>query len=149
MHRAVHEINVRRQVVRDAALADALGDAGARALLELAAGGDVGMQDAARWVREVGFDAAARGGFEVARHARQGAARAGGAGEGVEVAGGLVPDFRAGGLEVGAPVGDVVELVRPDRVWGALGVAFGLVVVVFRVVEGDGGDGEDFGAEEA
>ena len=46
-------------------------------------------------------------------------------------------------------VGGVVELVCPDGVVERLGVAFGLVVVVVWVLEGDGGDGADVGSQQA
>ena len=37
------------------------------------------------------------------------------AGEAVDLAVGLAPDFRPGGFDVALAVGDIVELVRPDR----------------------------------
>lgn len=47
---------------------------------------------------------------------------------------------------MGAAVGRVVELVGPDGVIEALGVASSLVVVVLGVVERHGRDGVHFGA---
>src|SRR5690606_695548 len=95
------------------------------------------------------LDAAAGHVLEVARNSREGTRRPRSAGEGVDLAVRLRPNLGARSLDVGAAVGGVVELVRPDGIVEALGVAAGLVVVVVRVVEGDGGDGVDLGAEEA
>ena len=53
--------------------------------------------------------------------AGQGAAGADRAGEAVDLAAGLLPDFRAGAFDMGLAVGDIVELVGPDRA-----VRFGL-----------------------
>lgn len=109
------------------------------------------MENASWGVGENGLDGPGGGGlfFEIACDAAEGAACSGGAGEGVDAAAGLVPDFWAGGFEVSTPVGCVVELVGPDGVFESLGVPFGLVVVVFWVFVRDCGHGEDFGAEEA
>lgn len=46
------------------------------------------------------------------------------------------------------PVCGVVELVCPDGVWSVFGVLGRKVVVVFGIFVGDGGDGDDFRAEE-
>lgn len=129
-------------------MADAFGDAGPAPVAELAAADDVRVQDAAGRVGQVGLHTAVGDRFEVSRDAAEGSRRAGGAGEGVDPAGGLVPDLRAGGFEVGAPVGHVVELVGPDGVGDGGGVAAGLVVVVVRMVVGDGGDRVDGRAQE-
>lgn len=156
MQAAVEQAHVGRQVVRDAALADALGDAAAPPLRELPAGLDVRVQHRARRVREVAAHAAARGLLQIPRDARERAGRARGAREGVDGAGRLRPDLGARRLDVRAAVRRVVELVRPHRlrrvarlVPQALGVPPRLVVVVVRVVEGDGGHGVHRGAEEA
>ena len=44
-----------------------------------------------------------------------GAARTGRTDEAIDATAGLFPDLGAGRLDMGLPVGDVVELVRPDR----------------------------------
>ncbi|KAJ0162558.1 hypothetical protein CTA2_4379, partial [Colletotrichum tanaceti] len=146
--RAVDEADVGLEVVRDAALADALGDAGPRALDELAAGRDVRVQHAAGRVGEERLDAAAADVLEVPRDAGERARGARGAGEGVDAAARLLPDLGPRGLDVGAAVGRVVELVRPDGVVEPLGVAPRLVVVVVRVLERHGGHGVDLGAQQ-
>lgn len=100
---------------------------------------DVAVEHAAGRVREDALGAAVGDFFEVAGDAGEGAACARGAGEGVDAPGELRPDFGAGGLDVGAAVGGVVELVGPDGVGEGGGVALGLVVVVLGVLEGDCG----------
>ncbi len=88
--------------------------------------------------------------LQVARGARQRASGAGSGDEAIELAAvGLLPDLRAGRLDVRLAVGGVVELVGPDGVVEALGVPLGLVVVVLRVVERDGGHRVNLGAEHA
>lgn len=74
------------------------------------------MEDGAGRVGEPALCAAVRDFFEVAGDAGEGATSAGGAGEGVELARELGPELGAGCLDVGAPVGGVVELVGPDGV---------------------------------
>jgi hypothetical protein len=148
VQRAVKQVNVGLQVVRHAALSDALGNRPTLALSQLAAALDVRVQDRPRGVGEEALDAAVADVLEVAGYAGKRAAGTCCASESVDLATGLVPDLRASGLNVRLAVGGVVELVGPDGVVEALGVALGLVVVVLRVVEGDGGDGVDFSAEE-
>ncbi len=156
MQAAVEQRQVRRQVLRDPPLPDALGDAPAAALRQLAARLDVRVQHGARGVGEEALDAAGRGLLQVPRDAGEGAGRAGGAGEGVDAALCLRPDLRARGLDVRAAVRRVVELVRPHGVAAprrllaqALRVAPRLVVVVVRVVEGHGRHGIHLGPEQA
>ena len=50
--------------------------------------------------------------------AGQRAAGAAGAGEGVDLAVGLLPDLRPGGHAVALPVGQIVELIGPDGIAG-------------------------------
>lgn len=95
-------------------------------------------------ISEPAFCPSVRDLLEIAGYAGKGAAGASGAGEPVEGAAELRPEFGTGGLDVGAPVGGVVELVGPDCVTEGFGVAFGFVVVVFGVFVGDclgGGEG--------
>src|SRR4051812_6971635 len=105
------------EVGGDAALADTFGD---RAALRLElAGGVVAEQGRARRVGEADGDAGLAftqsGGNPGER-----ATGADGANETVDLAAGLLPDFRAGGFEMGLAVGYIVELVRPDRAIGFL-----------------------------
>lgn len=116
VQRAVNQVNVGLEVGGYAPLADAFGDAGPGALDQRAAAGDVGVEDAPWGVGEVGFDAVGGDVFEEAGDAGEGASSAGGAGESVDFPAGLVPYLRAGGLDVGASVGGVIELVGPDGV---------------------------------
>ena len=85
--------------------------------------------------------------------AGQRAARADGAGEGVDLAVGLLPDLRAGGAVVAHPVGDIVELVGPDRPVGLapvqlLGEPAGQLHVVVRVLVGHGRHRAQIGAHQ-
>ena len=66
------------------------------------------------------------------RHAGQGAAGAAGAGEGIDRAAGLLPDFRSGAGAVAFPIRQVVELVGPERA-GFLGQPARDMHVVARV----------------
>ena len=73
---------------------------------------------------------------------REGAAGADRAGEAVDLAVGLGPDLGAGRLVMAAPVGEIVELVGPDRAvrllgGDLLGEAAGIAHVVHRVGVGD------------
>ena len=101
----------------DAALADAFGDRGAFGL-ELA-GRVVGVERRAHRIGERDLDV---GVALLERHADAGERAAGAdrADEAVDLAVGLPPDLRAGRLVVGLAVGDVVELVGPDRAVGSL-----------------------------
>ena len=54
-------------------------------------------------------------------HARNRPARARGAGETIHAAAELLPDFRRSAFDMGAAVGDVVELVGPDCAGGFFG----------------------------
>src|SRR3546814_1143954 len=105
------------QVRGDAALADAFADRAALGL-QLAVGVEV-VERGAHGVGEADDDVL----LALAQRlgdAGEGAAGPDGADEAVDLAVGLVPDLRAGGLVVAAKVGDVVELARPD---GALRMA--------------------------
>ena len=96
----------------DAALADALRD-GIALGLEFAPGEPVEQRRAhgiAEGDPDVGISLLQR-----ARHAGQRAAAADRAGEAVDLAVCLVPDFWPRGAIMAVPVGRVVELVRPDR----------------------------------
>jgi hypothetical protein len=106
------------------------------------------VQHAAGRVGQEALDAATRHILEVPGDAGERARRASRAGKSVDLALGLSPDLGPRRLDMGAAVGRVVELVGPDGVVEALGVAARLVVVVLRVVEGDGWDRVDLGAEQ-
>ena len=84
--------------------------------LELA-GRVIGIERRAHRIGERDLDVAVA---LLERHAdaRERAARADRADEAVDLAVEVVEDLRAGRLVVAAPVGDVVELVRPDRAAG-------------------------------
>ena len=100
------------EILRDAALADALGDR--RALgLELA-GRVVAVERGAHRIGD-GDLRLTLALFERDADARERPAGADRAHEAVDLALGLRPDLRPGGLDVALAVGDVVELVRPDR----------------------------------
>ena len=106
------------EVGGDPALADALGDRGALGL-QLAV-----RCSSCRAPRRPGRPGRwRRSGFCVAQAMRDAGQRAAGADradEAVDLAVGLRPDLRAGGVDVGLAVGDVVELVGPDRAGGLL-----------------------------
>ncbi|MNS94319.1 hypothetical protein D3C72_1285310 [compost metagenome] len=87
--------------------------------------------------------------FQAARDAGQRAAGAGRAGEGIDMPAGGVPDLGSGGLVVGLAVGQVVELVGPDRVVGLVGQPAGNLLVVVRIGVRLGGHRADLGAEHA
>lgn len=146
--RPVQQVNVRLQVVRDAALADALGDAGAGPLDQLAARGNVRVQHAAGGVCKEALDAAAGDVLEISRRASKSPSSAGRAGEGVHLAARLRPYLGPRRLDVRAAVGRVVELVRPDGVVQGLGMPLRLVVVVLRVVKRHGRHGIHLGAQQ-
>ena len=91
--------------------------------------------------------------FRYMPNSGQRAAGADGAGEGIEPAVGLRPDLRAGGAVVAHPVGDIVELVGPDRPVGLgprqlLGQPAGLLHVVVRVLVGHGRHRAQIGAHQ-
>src|SRR5271170_1353094 len=106
------------EIFGDAALADAFGDRGT-----------LGLERASRVVavkrgaHRIGERGARRAIESLQRHRDAGerAAGADGADEAVDLAVGLPPDFRPRRFDVTLTVGDVVELVRPDRA-----VLFGL-----------------------
>ena len=80
--------------------------------------------------------------LEGPRDTAEGAAAADGACEAVDLAFGLFPDLRAGSPVVAVPVGNIVELIGPDRAVGfASGDLFsqstGIANVVVRVGIGD------------
>src|SRR5262249_39416895 len=99
-------------VLRDAALSDAFGDR--RALRLEHAGRVEAVERSTHRVGERDPDVlVAR--LERDRDAGERAAGADRAGEAVDLAVGLLPDLRAGRRDVTVAIGDVVELVRPDR----------------------------------
>ena len=133
----------------DAALADPLGDRVARAL-ELAIG-VIFEQRRTLGIGEtdlnVGVFRAQRGG-----DAGERAARADGGDETIDLATGLFPDFGASGVDMCLPIGDIVELIGPDRaVWQflgqLLGEAAGNLDVVVGVLVGLGANLDQLGAE--
>jgi hypothetical protein len=142
------EVDFLLEVVGDTSLTNALGDAAAAALAELAAALDVAVQHGPGGVREPALGAAVGDFLQVAGDAGKGASGSRGAGKSIQHAAGLRPQLRPGGFDVSAAVRGVVELVCPDCVLEAFGVTLCLVVVVLRVLEGDGGDRVDFCAEE-
>src|SRR5580704_14772456 len=100
------------QVLGDAALADAFGDRGAFRLQR--AGRVVAVERGAHRIGERdAHGVAAR--FERDGDAGERAAGADGADKAVDLAVGLLPDFRAGGFDMALAIGDVVELIGPDR----------------------------------
>lgn len=155
LQRAVDLVHFDFHVLRHTALADAFSDAAAASLLELPARGHVGVEDRSGRVGQEGLDRAVADVLQEPGDAGQGAPRARCAGEGVDFAVGLSPDFRARGLNVCPSVRDVVELVRPYR--AVLGifllqsfrVSFGLPVVVLRVLPRNGRDRIHFGAQQS
>jgi hypothetical protein len=110
---------------------------------------DVAVQHAAGRVCEEGFHAAVAFLLEVARGACQRAAGARRAGEGVDLAGCLVPYLRPCGLDVCLAVCDVIELVCPDGIVKTVCVALGLVVVVLGVIKRDRGHRIHFRTQQA
>lgn len=151
---AIQLVDLGLQIVRDPSLPNALGDTPALPLLQLPAGADVRVENRPRRVGQERLDPPPAHVLEVPRRAGQRAPRPRGAREGVDPAAGLRPDLRARGLDVRAPVRNVVELVRPHGpVLGVLGlpalrVPFGLPVVVLRVLPRDRGDRVDFRAQQ-
>lgn len=87
--------------------------------------------------------------LQVAGDAGQGAASAGSAGESVDAAMRVVPDFWAGCCVVCLAVGEIVELLGPDGVGQFLCEAAGDFLVIVVVGVGDGFDGAHFGAKGA
>ena len=154
VHRAVQHFDLLGHVLRHPALPDALGDATTRALLQLPAARDVAVQDAARRICQIALNPAIADILQVPRDAGQCAARPRSARKRVQVPVRLRPDLRARRLDVPAPVGDVVELVRPDRATvrvllpRSLRVALRLPVVVVGVVEGHRRHGVHLGAQQ-
>ena len=106
------------EVLGDAALADAFGDR--RAFGFQRAGRVVAVERGAHRVGERNAHGAVER-FQRHGDAGERAAGADGADKAVDLAVGLPPDFRAGRLDVALAVGDIVELVGPDRA-----VLFGL-----------------------
>ena len=106
------------EIFGDAALADALGDRGAFRLQR--AGRVVAVERGAHRIGERDAHGVAER-FERDGDAGERAAGADGADKAVDLAVGLPPDFRSGRLDVALAVGDIVELVGPDRA-----VLFGL-----------------------
>lgn len=147
--RVVEQVDIGLQVVGDAALANSLCDTAALSLTQLAAGLDVAVKNTAWGIGNDALDAAVADGLEVSRDAGNGTSSTAGASKGIDVTTSLIPDLGAGGLDVGAAIGDVVELISPDSVVEALGVAASLVVVVLWVLKGDGRHGVDFGTEQS
>src|SRR5262245_30878379 len=138
------------QVLGDATLADAFGDG--RTLRLEHAMGVVAVERRAHRIGERDADVLVA---RLERHgdAGQRAAGADRAGEAVHLAVGLIPDLRSGGLDVALAVGDVVELVGPDRAVGLgarqlLGKAPGHLHVVVRIRVGDGRHLDQLGAAE-
>lgn len=149
VHRIVNEVDVGLQVVRDATLADALSDGATGPLRQFSAALDVRMQHRARGIRQERLDSPVRLLLQVPGHTSQSSSRARGASESIDLASSLVPDLGAGGLNVCLAIGDVVKLVCPHGVVQALGVPLCLVVVVLRVLEGDGRNGIDFSTQQS
>ena len=137
MNRAVQQVQIGRQVGRQSALSDTLGDGAAAFTLGLARLNELVEHTSGR-VGEVALDAAVRDFLQVPDGARERSARTGGARECVHLAARLAPDLGTGGLDVSFSIGCVVELVGPHGVFEGLGVTLGLVVVVLGVVKGDG-----------
>ena len=110
---AVGEIDRRGlEIGGDARLADALGDRGALALENAA--GVIGVERRAIGVGQRDLDPFVAL-FQRHGDAGERAAGADRADEAVDAPLGLLPDLRAGGFVMAAAVGDVVELVGPDR----------------------------------
>lgn len=86
--------------------------------------------------------------LQVAGDAGKRSSRACRTSESINLAFGLVPDFGPGALDMRLAVGDIVELIRPNGIFQAVCMSLGLVVVVLRVVEGDGRDGVHFCTEQ-
>src|SRR5262245_56830438 len=112
------------------------------------------MQHGSWRVGQERLDASARDVLEVSGRAGEGAGSTCGACESIDRAVRLVPDLGTCSLDVCAAIGCVVELVGPHGSAGSLlsneplGVPLGLVVVVLRVVECDGGHRVHLGAEQ-
>ncbi|EFY98819.2 hypothetical protein MAA_05958 [Metarhizium robertsii ARSEF 23] len=149
MQRPVQQVNVRLQVIRDASLPNALRDTRPRPLNQLPPRANIRVQHAPRRIGQVAPHPAPRHVLQVPRDAGESARRARRARERVHAPRRLGPDLRPRRLNVCAPVGRVVKLVRPDSVVEGLGVPPRLVVVVVRVVKGHGRHGVHLGAEEA
>lgn len=121
-------------------------DGTATTLNKRAAALDVRVEDTARRIGQEDLGLAVALLLQEPGNSSQGTSSTGRAGESVNLTVQLLPDLRSSGLDMGAAVGRVVELVGPDGVLEALGVASSLVVVVLGVVECHGRDGVHFGA---
>ena len=148
----VGEINRRAfKIGGDPVLADALGDGGARAL-EFARGVER-VQRRAQRVSERDLDVWVAL-FERHADASQRPAAADRADEAMNFAAEIVIDLRPGRFIMAAPVGDIVELVRPD---GAVGFGLGerigeaprIANVIVGIGIGDGGNLDQLGAGKA
>src|SRR5580700_2321727 len=131
------------QVLGDAALADAFGDRGALRLQH--AGRVVAVERGAHRIgKRDAHGIAAR--FERHRDAGERAAGADGADKAIDLAVGLPPDFRSRGFGMAPAIGDVVELIGPDRaVLFGLGQLRGEPAGDFDVIVGIGiGHGRHF-----
>ena len=80
---------------------------------------------------------------------RNGAAGSRSAGEAVDLAIHLRPDFFGRGFDMRAAIGDIVELVCPDRIFGLLGKAARGVNEMAGVGIGRGGNENQFGVPSA
>ena len=100
------------QIGGDAALADSLGDR--RSVSLQLTGFDPGIDGGAKWIGRGDPDFSTVF-FKRNTYASKRAAGADGAGESVDAALRLVPNFRSCSLDMGLAVGDIVELVGPNR----------------------------------
>lgn len=137
MQRAIQQLQVGRQVGRQPALSNTLGDRSGPLAFRFTRLDEL-VQHAPRRIGEVTLDASVGDLLQVPNGAREGTACPGRTCKRVNLAVSLTPDFGTGRLDVGFPVGRVVELVGPHGVFEGFGVPFCLVVVVLGVVKGDG-----------
>src|SRR5262245_9632747 len=138
------------EILGDAALADPLGDRAAfgfqlAVLVVVVERGTHRVGNTDHDVRVVRF--------ETHRHAGKSAAGAYGADEAVDLAVEIAPDLLGGRFDMPLAIGDIVELIGPDRaVRLAAGEVFGkparIFHVVVRVLVGDGGNLDQLGAGE-
>src|SRR5690606_25985269 len=139
------------EVLRDAALSDALGY-GAAFGLELARG-VVTVKCRPRRVCEANLNVLALG-LEANGDATQRSPGTDGAAEAIHLSARLFPDFLGRCLDVSLAVGNIVELVRPDRAIGlgfreGFGKTCGVLHVVVRIPVWDRGHFHQGGAEQA
>jgi len=123
-----------------------LGDGAATAFDQVPAALNIAVQNAAGGIGQKDLCLSLGLFFQVPGNTSQSTASAGRTSESVYLAIQLLPDLGTRRLDVSTTVGSVIELISPHCVLQSLSVTGSLVVVVLRVVEGNGWHGVNLGA---